>query len=71
MQVSEQVTSIAFEKFSRIDGLIVNHGTLGEVKRVSDSTAEEWQSVFNVNFFSAVSLVSRHDSRFLVVHAAS
>jgi NAD(P)-dependent dehydrogenase (short-subunit alcohol dehydrogenase family) len=62
LQVCEQVISIALKTFSRIDGLIINHGTLGDVKRISDSTAEEWRSIFDVNFFSAVSLVSQHGS---------
>lgn len=52
--------SIALKTFSRIDGLIINHGTLGDVKRISDSTAEEWRSIFDVNLFSAVSLVSEN-----------
>jgi NAD(P)-dependent dehydrogenase (short-subunit alcohol dehydrogenase family) len=37
--------------------MIINHGTLGEVQRICDSTMEDWRSVFDVNFFSAVSLV--------------
>jgi NAD(P)-dependent dehydrogenase (short-subunit alcohol dehydrogenase family) len=69
LQVGEQVVSIALKTFSRIDGLIINHGTLGDVKRISDSTAEEWRSLFDVNFFSAVSLVSQYDSGGPLVHA--
>lgn len=43
--------------FSQIDGLIVNHGTLTPVKRIADSTPEEWRSLYDVNFFSAVAFV--------------
>jgi NAD(P)-dependent dehydrogenase (short-subunit alcohol dehydrogenase family) len=68
-QVGEKVISIALKIFSRIDGLIINHGTLGDVKRISDSTAEEWRSIFDVNFFSAVSLVSENGNRCPKVHA--
>ncbi len=58
LQVGGRAVSLAVKSFSRIDGLIINHGTLGEVKRIRDSTVEEWRSVFDVNFFSCVSFVS-------------
>jgi NAD(P)-dependent dehydrogenase (short-subunit alcohol dehydrogenase family) len=56
-QVAEQATALALKVFSRIDGLVINHGALSPVKRISDSTVAEWQEAFNVNFFSAVSFV--------------
>jgi len=55
--VAERVTSLALKCFSRIDGLVINHGVLGEVKRIADSTSEEWRNVFDVNFFSALSFI--------------
>ena len=48
---------LAVKSFSRIDSLIINHGTLSPVKRIADSTPEEWRSLFDVNFFSAVAFV--------------
>lgn len=57
-QVADRVTSLALQSFSRIDGLIINHGTLGDVKRIADSTAEEFRETYDVNFFSAVAFVS-------------
>lgn len=56
-QAGERITALALKSFSRIDGLIINHGTLGKVKRIAESSASEWQSVFDINFFSAISLV--------------
>lgn len=52
--------SQALKAFSRIDGLIINHGTLRPVKRIADSTASEWRSTYDVNLFSAVAFVSSH-----------
>ncbi|TVY48559.1 putative oxidoreductase [Lachnellula occidentalis] len=49
--------ALALKSFSRIDGLILNHGTLSPVKRVADSTPEEWRSAFDVNFFSALAFI--------------
>jgi NAD(P)-dependent dehydrogenase (short-subunit alcohol dehydrogenase family) len=54
--LGEKAVSLAKEKFSKLDGLIVNHGVLDPVKRVTHSSAEEWRSAFDVNFFSAVAL---------------
>ena len=51
------IVETAIQKYGRLDGLIVNHGTLGPVNRLSDSTAQDWREAFNVNFFSAVDLV--------------
>jgi NADP-dependent 3-hydroxy acid dehydrogenase YdfG len=57
IQVGDKVISAALKSFSRIDGLILNHGTLGDVKRLADAPASEWRSVFDVNFFSVVDIV--------------
>lgn len=45
-------------KFGRLDGLIVNHGILEPVTKIADGNVEEWRKLFDVNFFSAVSMVS-------------
>jgi NAD(P)-dependent dehydrogenase (short-subunit alcohol dehydrogenase family) len=58
-QVGPKVVELALKSFSQIDGLIINHGVLSPVKRIADSTPEEWRSVFDTNFFSAIALVSR------------
>ncbi|KAF1842481.1 NAD(P)-binding protein [Cucurbitaria berberidis CBS 394.84] len=47
----------ANERWGRVDALIVNHGTLDPVKRVGDSTVEEWREAFDINVFSAVGLI--------------
>ncbi|RMD40553.1 hypothetical protein DV735_g4579, partial [Chaetothyriales sp. CBS 134920] len=40
-----------------IDAAVINHGTLGNCKKVSDSEVEDWSEVFQVNFLSYVGLV--------------
>jgi hypothetical protein len=57
LQVGPKVVLAALKAFTRIDGLIINHGTLSPVTRIADSNPEEWRSAFDVNFFSAVSFV--------------
>ncbi|EAT90750.1 hypothetical protein HBH56_190650 [Parastagonospora nodorum] len=52
-----KAVELALGRWGRLDALIVNHGGLDPVKKVADSTAEEWRSAFDVNVFSAVGLV--------------
>jgi NAD(P)-dependent dehydrogenase (short-subunit alcohol dehydrogenase family) len=57
LQIGPKVIEVALKSFSKIDSLIINHGVLTPVKRVVDFTPEEWRTVFDINFFSAVALV--------------
>jgi NAD(P)-dependent dehydrogenase (short-subunit alcohol dehydrogenase family) len=51
--------SLDFSGFYSTNSLSsINHGTLSPVKRIADSTPEEWRSLFDVNFFSAIAFVS-------------
>ena len=54
----QKAVDLANERWGRIDSLIVNHGTLDPVKKVADSSPEEWRKGFDVNVFSAVGMVS-------------
>lgn len=42
----------------KIDGLIVNHAALEPLKRIADSSVEEWKRLYDVNVFSPLALVS-------------
>ena len=53
-----RASDLAMQEFGQIDGLIVNHGLLPPVTSVDDSDAEAWRKSFDINFFSAVALVS-------------
>lgn len=55
--LGENAVNLATSTWRRLDGLIVNHGILDPVKRVSDCQAEEWRTSFDINVFSAVALV--------------
>jgi NAD(P)-dependent dehydrogenase (short-subunit alcohol dehydrogenase family) len=51
------IVETAIQTYGRLDGIILNHGTLGPVKRLSESTAQNWRDAFDVNFFSAVEII--------------
>lgn len=55
--ISRRAVEVANDRFGRIDGLLINHGALDPVKKVADSTAEEWRKAFDTNVFSAIALV--------------
>jgi NADP-dependent 3-hydroxy acid dehydrogenase YdfG len=55
--VSQRAVSIANSRWGRIDSVIINHGSLEPVKKVGESSVEEWRKAFDVNVFSAVGLV--------------
>jgi NAD(P)-dependent dehydrogenase (short-subunit alcohol dehydrogenase family) len=44
--------------FGRIDGLVINHGTLSPITKLRDSDAEEWRRAYDINVFSPVALVN-------------
>ncbi|CAD6444109.1 2b2c8394-0d37-4d64-a10a-02fcf722d5ce [Sclerotinia trifoliorum] len=57
-KIGPQAVDTTIKRFSKLDGLIVNHGILSPVKRIADSTPEEWRTLFDVNFFSALAFVT-------------
>ncbi|KAI0994070.1 hypothetical protein K3495_g14113 [Podosphaera aphanis] len=56
-EIGRQAVTKILTVFGSLDALILNHGTLSPMKRLADSNPAEWQSAFDVNFFSAVGFV--------------
>lgn len=57
LSLGAKAVELAASRWGRLDALIVNHGTLEPVKKVADTEPQEWRETFDVNVFSAVSLV--------------
>ncbi|KAF2086650.1 NAD(P)-binding protein [Saccharata proteae CBS 121410] len=55
--LGKKAVDLALDAWSKLDGLIVNHGVLDPVKRIADADPEEWRKAFDVNVFSAVAMV--------------
>lgn len=51
-----KAVELARQKFSKLDGLVVNAGVLDPVKKLADCTAEEWRAAYDINLFSAVAI---------------
>jgi NADP-dependent 3-hydroxy acid dehydrogenase YdfG len=56
--LAEQAVKVAVEKYNHLDGVILNHGVLGQVAKVEHADMEQWAHGFNVNFLSIVAFVS-------------
>jgi NADP-dependent 3-hydroxy acid dehydrogenase YdfG len=65
MSVSAKAVELAQSRWGRLDGLVVNHGTLDPVKKIGDGDVKEWRRAFDVNVFGAVGLVSLISIRLL------
>lgn len=56
-RLAKDLVSVANERFGRLDSLIINHGSLDPVKKIADSSPDEWRKAYDVNIFSAVGMV--------------
>ncbi|ODQ62115.1 hypothetical protein WICANDRAFT_60179 [Wickerhamomyces anomalus NRRL Y-366-8] len=56
--VAKKIIDTAITQFGRIDSIIANAGVLQPVAQIKDVDIDQWKKLFDVNFFSIVSLVS-------------
>ena len=56
LSLGSKAVDLAKSHWQRLDGLIINHGTLDPVKRLAESSAEEWRASYDINLFSAVAM---------------
>ncbi|KAL1979984.1 hypothetical protein VTN96DRAFT_4830 [Rasamsonia emersonii] len=52
--LGEKAVKLALSSFGRLDGLVLNHGILGQVGKIADADLEQWKQGFDVNFLSLV-----------------
>ena len=55
--LGQKACDLATSTWKRLDGLVINHGVLEPVERIEKSDPQAWQRLFEVNVFSAVSMV--------------
>jgi NAD(P)-dependent dehydrogenase (short-subunit alcohol dehydrogenase family) len=60
LENAASVVDDAVKAFGQLDGLVLNHGVLDPVQRVGveGGNVEDWRRAFDINFFSALSIVS-------------
>ncbi|GKZ33139.1 hypothetical protein AbraIFM66950_002923 [Aspergillus brasiliensis] len=55
--LGQKAVDLALKSFGRLDGLVLNHGMLGQVANVAEADPEQWQRGYDVNFISLVAFV--------------
>ncbi|KAL4926753.1 SDR family oxidoreductase [Aspergillus undulatus] len=56
--LGQKAVDLALKTFGRLDGLVLNHGILGQVGKIATADLQEWKRGYDVNFFSLVSFVT-------------
>ncbi|PYI24809.1 short-chain dehydrogenase [Aspergillus violaceofuscus CBS 115571] len=57
LSLGRKSVDLALKSFGQLDGLVLNHGTLGQVASVAEADPEQWKQGFDVNYFSCVAFV--------------
>lgn len=56
MQMAQNLTSLAVKSFGKLDGLVINHGSLYSEK-VATISLDEFKRSYDVNVFSCLAMV--------------
>lgn len=56
--LGQKAVDLALKSFGRLDGMVLNHGMLGQVGKVKDADFAQWKHAFDVNFISLTAFVS-------------
>lgn len=55
--LAQKAVDAALKSFGQLDGMVLNHGILGQVGKVAEADTEQWRQGFDVNFISLVAFV--------------
>ncbi|KAK3500889.1 NAD(P)-binding protein [Neurospora crassa] len=54
---AHRAVELALISYGKLDGVVVNHGVLTPITRLADASIEDWKNHYDVNVFSALSIV--------------
>jgi NAD(P)-dependent dehydrogenase (short-subunit alcohol dehydrogenase family) len=60
--LAQKVVDTAINSFGQLDGMVLNHGILGQVGKIAAADVDQWKKDFDVNFFSLVAFVCQCSS---------
>ncbi|KAF7158758.1 hypothetical protein CNMCM5623_003922 [Aspergillus felis] len=55
--LGQKAVDLAIKSFGRLDGLVLNHGILGQVGKIDKADPEQWKLGFDVNFISFLAFI--------------
>ena len=59
MGLGKQAVELANTEFGGIDGLVINHGVLQEMKTIANTPVEEWKRGYDINVFSSIEFIQQ------------
>ncbi|KAE8368457.1 hypothetical protein BDV27DRAFT_122346 [Aspergillus caelatus] len=57
LSIGQKAVDLALKSFGRLDGMVLNHGVLGQVGKIAQADPEQWKHGFDVNFISFVAFI--------------
>ncbi|OGM48460.1 short-chain dehydrogenase [Aspergillus bombycis] len=57
LSIGQKAVDLALKSFGRLDGMVLNHGVLGQVGKIAEADPEQWKQGFDVNFISFVAFI--------------
>ncbi|OJJ79823.1 SDR family oxidoreductase [Aspergillus glaucus CBS 516.65] len=55
--LAPKAVDLAVKSFGKLDGIVLNHGMLGQVGKIAEAEPEQWKYAWDVNFLSLVAFV--------------
>ena len=55
--IAKKAVDTATVTFGKLDGMVLNHGILGQVGKISEADPQQWREGFEINFMSLVAFV--------------
>ncbi|CAI7579347.1 unnamed protein product [Penicillium bialowiezense] len=52
--IAKKAVDVATVTFGQLDGMVLNHGILGQVGKIADADPQQWKEGFEINFMSLV-----------------
>lgn len=56
--IAPKVVDTAMKAFGKLDGMVLNHGILGQVGKIAEADLQQWKQGLDVNYLSYVAFVS-------------
>lgn len=58
LSLPQKAVDLALKSFGRLDGMVLNHGILGQMAKIANADVKQWKDGLDVNFISMVAFVS-------------
>ena len=55
--LAPRVVDAAIKAFGKLDGMVLNHGVLGQVGKIAEADLQQWKQGLDINFLSIVAFV--------------